>query len=269
MMDHGPATALDNADMNRRSFLKTLALSTAAGGLCSTPAWAIGPSSRLSIAMLRYAGNWNPRPNGLRKMLQEVEKRTSIAVSTRAVHADLSDRERLLEHPLMFWAGDSAVPNLTAQEVDHLRVYLKAGGTLVVDDASSDRNGIFERSVREQLRRVLPTTPIQAVPRSHVLYKSFYLIPEPVGRIASAKKMDGLFNDDRAMVLISSNDLLGAWSRDSLGRYEFDVFPGGDRQREMSYRLGINIVMYALCLNYKEDQVHVPFILKRRKWRVD
>jgi hypothetical protein len=37
----------------------------------------------------------------------------------------------------------------------------------------------------------------------------------------------------------------------------------------MSLRLGLNIVMYALCLDYKEDQVHVPFILKRRKWRVE
>lgn len=256
--------------MNRRSFLKLLAAQTAAGGLCaSAPAWAIGPSSRLDIALLKYPGNWNPRPNGLRKMLQEVEKRTSIAVATRSVHVDPNNREQLLEHPLMFWAGDAAAPELSAQEVDNLRVYLKAGGTLVIDDASSDRRGAFERSARAQLRRILPNTPIQGVPRSHVLYKSFYLIPEPVGRVANARTMDGMFNDDRAMVLISSNDLLGAWSRDSLGRYEFDVFPGGDRQREMSFRLGINIVMYSLCLNYKEDQVHVPFILKRRKWKVD
>ena len=34
-------------------------------------------------------------------------------------------------------------------------------------------------------------------------------------------------------------------------------------------RLGINLVMYALCLDYKTDQVHVPFILKRRHWQVE
>ena len=48
-----------------------------------------------------------------------------------------------------------------------------------------------------------------------------------------------------------------------------DVRPGGENQREMAFRLGINLVMYALCVNYKADQVHVPFILKRRKWKVD
>jgi hypothetical protein len=28
-------------------------------------------------------------------------------------------------------------------------------------------------------------------------------------------------------------------------------------------------VMYALCLDYKSDQVHVPFIMKRRRWKPD
>ncbi len=28
---------------------------------------------------------------------------------------------------------------------------------------------------------------------------------------------------------------------------------------------GVNLVMYALCLDYKEDQVHIPFILQRRR----
>ena len=40
---------------------------------------------------------------------------------------------------------------------------------------------------------------------------------------------------------------------------------GGDTVREMTFRLGINVLMYALCLDYKEDQVHIPFILKRRQ----
>ena len=43
--------------------------------------------------------------------------------------------------------------------------------------------------------------------------------------------------------------------------------PGGERQRELAFRLGINLAMYALCLDYKTDQVHVPFILRRRQWQ--
>ena len=31
----------------------------------------------------------------------------------------------------------------------------------------------------------------------------------------------------------------------------------------MAYRFGINLVMYILTGNYKEDQVHVPDLLER------
>ena len=41
------------------------------------------------------------------------------------------------------------------------------------------------------------------------------------------------------------------------------VVPGNDRQREMAFRTGINVVMYALTGNYKADQVHVPALLER------
>jgi len=34
-------------------------------------------------------------------------------------------------------------------------------------------------------------------------------------------------------------------------------------QREMAFRAGVNIVMYALTGNYKADQVHVPALLER------
>ena len=50
---------------------------------------------------------------------------------------------------------------------------------------------------------------------------------------------------------------------DAAGRPLRPVVPGGDRQREMAFRFGINLVMYTLTGNYKADQVHVPSILER------
>jgi hypothetical protein len=34
-------------------------------------------------------------------------------------------------------------------------------------------------------------------------------------------------------------------------------------QREMAFRVGVNLVMYSLTGNYKTDQVHAPALLKR------
>ncbi|MBZ0215505.1 MAG: DUF4159 domain-containing protein, partial [Fimbriimonadaceae bacterium] len=54
-----------------------------------------------------------------------------------------------------------------------------------------------------------------------------------------------------------------AWAIDDRGRPLLPVVPGGDRQREMAYRVGINLVMYTLTGNYKADQVHIPALLER------
>jgi hypothetical protein len=74
-----------------------------------------------------------------------------------------------------------------------------------------------------------------------------------------------MFVEDRLAVILSANDLAGAMSRDEFGQWDYDVGVGGDVTREMTFRLGVNIVMYALCLDYKDDQVHLPYILKRRR----
>jgi hypothetical protein len=38
----------------------------------------------------------------------------------------------------------------------------------------------------------------------------------------------------------------------------YATLPGGDRQRTLAYRFGINLAMNALTGNYKGDQVDVP-----------
>jgi uncharacterized protein DUF4159 len=64
-------------------------------------------------------------------------------------------------------------------------------------------------------------------------------------------------------IFITSNDLASAWAIDERGAPLYPVVPGGDRQRDMAMRTGVNIVMYALTGNYKADQVHVPALLER------
>jgi hypothetical protein len=70
-------------------------------------------------------------------------------------------------------------------------------------------------------------------------------------------------NDGVAGVIVGGNDWAGAWAIDKNGQPEFAVVPGGERQREMALRFGVNLVMYVLTGNYKSDQVHVPAILER------
>ena len=64
-------------------------------------------------------------------------------------------------------------------------------------------------------------------------------------------------------MIVGANDWATAWAVDRAGRPMFPVHPGGEYQRELAYRVGVNIVMHALTGNYKSDQVHIPTILRR------
>ena len=110
-----------------------------------------------------------------------------------------------------------------------------------------------------------------------MLTKSFYLLQSFPGRwdggqlwveaqdaseedddSRKARRADGVTS-----VMVTSNDFAAAWALDKRGKPLYPAVPGGDRQREMSFRTGINIVMHALTGNYKADQVHVPALLER------
>jgi hypothetical protein len=118
-----------------------------------------------------------------------------------------------------------------------------------------------------RLTQGLNIPPLAPVPPDHVLTKSFYLMQDFPGRYAGGTlwvgATEGHVNDGVTSVLVGSNDWASAWALEAGGRAMFAVVPGGERQREMSYRVGVNLVMYALTGNYKADQVHVPFILER------
>jgi len=145
-----------------------------------------------------------------------------------------------------------------------LRIYLNLGGVLFVDD-SDPASGAFGRSVRAELARVLPESPVVQLPQQHVLYKSYYLLDDgPVGRVKGPPYLEAINNGKMACVLLSSLDLLGALAQEKGGGFTLPVEPGGENQREHAVRLAINLAMYVLCLDYKDDQVHAEELMRRR-----
>jgi hypothetical protein len=251
--------------MKRRAFLGTLA---SAAALSALPAWAIGDSSKLQLARLEYdGGNWKTRNNALRRILYEVEKRSSIAVALDASSCR-ANTPALFDSPFLVWSGNDSFDALSQEASDQLGIFIRAGGFILVDDAQ-DTPGPFAEAVRNELSRCLPELSFSSVDPQHVLYKAFYLIDKPWGRRLLDDQLQALELDGRLAVVYTPNDLQGALEKDDIGHYVYDVDPGGEDQREYAIRFAINLVMYAFCQTYKDDQVHVPFILKRRQWRID
>ncbi len=234
------------------------------GGLAGLRSTRAASPSDLHIGQLKTGGTWDPRPTALRRLLWEIGQRTSIEVSLEPAALE-PESPQIFRHPFLYWAGSGSEPEWSEAALRNVRRHLSFGGVLLVDDADAVAGGAFDRSVRRTLRALLPREELAPIPVDHVLFKTFYLVPGQTGRVLSVPHLWGSQLEGRYAVIYSNNDLGGAWARDAFGRWEHEVLPGGDDQREMAFRLGVNIAMYALCLDYKDDLVHTPFILRRRR----
>lgn len=250
----------------RRS-LTSVAITLAAALLCAAmaprAASALGESSLFEVRSVAYTGgNSSPRPTAPRRLAWEVRKRTSIDVVLEPGAARLDDPS-IFESPFLYWSGDQAFEPLSEREIVGLRRFVRFGGFVVIDDTAPESDG-FDRSVRRELARAFPSQPLRPLPNTHTIFRSFYLLTRPEGRVRGPEQLEALHTDDRVAVVYGRHDFGGAWARDNLGSWLHAVTPGGDDQRERAIRLGVNLVMYALCLDYKDDQVHAPFIMRRR-----
>ena len=194
-------------------------------------------------------------------------------------------RDELAFFPLIYWP---VVPNAArpaAEALARADAYMKQGGTILFDTrdavaAPAGPGGEGRGPGMQALRTILSSLDIpelEPVPRDHVLTKTFFLLRDFPGRFnfgqlwveaMPAEREDeprrpARGGDGVSSILITSNDLAGAWAIQPDGQPMLPLVPGDPRQREFAFRAGVNIVMYTLTGNYKADQVHVPALLER------
>ena len=206
------------------------------------------------------------RPDAPARWSVELEARTSAPVRHRPLHVR-ADEGALTDEPFVYWSGTAAVPPLTGDELSGLRRFLSLGGVILVDDAAAADDGspsAFGQTARKEIARVLPDSAAIPIGTDHVIFRSFYLLRRAEGRVLGPRTLDAVMRGGKAAVVFSEHDLGGALARGATGAWEFPVVPGADRQREQAIRLAVNIAMYVLCSNYKDDQVHAPFLMRRR-----
>ena len=190
------------------------------------------------------------------------------------------DRDDLSFFPLLYWPMDPREHGLSPRAQSKLADYMHSGGTILFDTrdltlgSARGPTSPGEQTLRRLIGK-LDMPPLEPVPSDHVLTKTFYLIQDFPGRWdggkvwiealppAGPESGPARGGDGVSPVIIGGNDWAAAWAIDAQGRQLADVSPGGDEQREMAFRFGINVVMYALTGNYKTDQVHAPALLER------
>jgi hypothetical protein len=214
---------------------------------------------------------------GLQGLGNALLQRTSVEPGD-PVAIDI-EKDEIVFFPLIYWPVIASAAEPSPAALAKLDTYMKNGGTILFDTREDGvdfgaMTGTASPAI-DALRRILAKLDIPAlepVPPDHVLTKAFYLLQSFPGRYDLGElwveRSDGQVGsegnaDGVSSIMIGSNDYAGAWAIDPNGRPLFATVPGGERQRELAYRSGINIIMYALTGNYKADQVHVPALLER------
>jgi hypothetical protein len=195
-------------------------------------------------------------------------------------------RDELAFFPLIYWPIVPGAPKPPQDAINRIDAYMKQGGTVLFDtrdaiEAPPGPGGESQTPGMIELRNILSSLEVpelEPVPREHVLTKTFYLLRDFPGRFNSGQTWVETLpreDDDEAAskparggdgvspIIITSNDLAGAWAMRPDGQPMLPLSPGEPRQREFAFRAGVNIVMYTLTGNYKADLVHAPALIER------
>jgi hypothetical protein len=250
------------------------ALLGAASAARADDAFVVQATSELRLAYVRTGSQETDAVSraGLIGLTATLNRRT--AVETAEPLAVDIESDELIFFPLLYWPVVSTQAAPSPKAVERINRYLDTGGTILFDtrDANDQTPGPMggTDSSAQRLRRLvagIKMPPLVPIPPDHVLTKSFYLMHEFPGRwnvgTLWVEPVEDRVNDGVSSVIVGNNDWAGAWAIDAQGRAAFAVVPGGEPQREMAMRFGVNLVMFVLTGNYKSDQVHVPAILER------
>lgn len=218
---------------------------------------------------------------GLRGLSHVLTARTTVEPGT-PIGID-PERDDLSLLTFLYWPVTEAQAPPSPQAYVRLNHFLRSGGMILFDTRDGDIAGLGGPdggAALQGLAAPLDIPPLAPIPADHVITRSFYLLRDFPGRYqgrevwaeappADAQAAEGVpfrnLNDGVSPVIIGGNAWAEAWAMDENGLPMFSIGSGfeGERQREMAYRFGVNLIMYVLTGNYKSDQVHVPALLER------
>lgn len=229
--------------------------------MTSMPSYAsqddIARSSSIHLACIATSKDEICR-TGLERLSTIIRERTSAEMGSALVVDPAKDE--LSFYPLLYWPIEEQT-SLSPAAIANLRRYLSKGGMLMIDTQQGevDASSPIASPEMNQVRTLfggLATASLKPADKNHVIFRSFYLLNQKpeydlTGRLW-IEEDSILPNEGLSSVILTGGDWMRLWG-----------YASDPMDAEMSYRFGVNIVLYALTGNYKADQVHMNTILER------
>lgn len=191
----------------------------------------------LTIARLKYdgGGDWYNDSDIIPNLAHELNRRTTLKVNPQQAIVSLDD-ENLFDYPFIFMTGHGNIV-FSDYEVKRLREYLIKGGFLYADDDYG-----MDKYFRREIKKVFPGLELEELPFSHPIYHCFYDFPHGLPKIhkhdGKPPKGYGIFYEGRLVVFYTyETNISDGWT---------DAHDDPPDKREEAFKMGINIIIYAM-----------------------
>jgi hypothetical protein len=190
------------------------------------------------LAILKYkgGGDWYSNPTALPNLIKFCNANIDTKINTKpeTVEAGSSD---VFRFPLLHMTGHGNVI-FDDDEAENLRIYLKSGGFLHIDD-----NYGMQPYVVAALKQIFPNQELEELPTTHPIFSTAFLFKDGLPKIhehdGKRPQAFGLYHDTRLVVLFTfESDLGDGWEDQEVHNDPEDI-------RLKALKMGANIVKYA------------------------
>jgi hypothetical protein len=213
---------------------------------------------RIVLREMKFNADWDTDPTSIPALIDQLKRRTGVDAQALQPRKPLTfDDPELTDWPIVFMTAHNAF-TLSEKEVAGLRKYLDRGGFLFADDCLYGFP--FGPALHGELEKVYPDRKFKDIdPASPVLgqalkQKYAWQQVNEVGlpTVLKANAFRSIEVDGRMAVIYTPPDLGCMWEISSpptpsnplgAGMHNMDDIPG---IREAAYRMGINILLYAM-----------------------
>jgi hypothetical protein len=259
-----------------RAFAKTAALTMLLLALPLMPDNSNAQTPKTDDIILGYIATPDAATNqkakaGLEGLKTALNRRTNVEPA--GVKAIDPEKDDLALYPVLYWLLPDKPQPLSPLAKQRLNLFMENGGMLFIDTRGGGRDATSARNITRIALGGLKIPPLEKVPAEHVVNKTFYLLRFYPARFGNANiwleartATDLTANDGVSPIIITDGDFASVWANGA-DASPLAAINGTDLQREISFRVGINIYLYALTGQYKNDQVHLPLLLERLRER--
>ncbi|MCJ8328680.1 MAG: DUF4159 domain-containing protein [Lentisphaeria bacterium] len=199
------------------------------------------------------SSDWNTDPTAIPFMLYQVKERTGLPIYINNDGLDVGSDD-IFEESIIYLTSHHAWA-FNEKESNNLQIWLKRGGTLLLDDCYN-KGSSFSDSVQPEVGKMIPgASGTILLKTDHIVsdvFKMVYDTDWPGESLEAMRPWQYFMLDDRPAVFFTPNDDGCGWeistppsASNPLGE---GIGHGGDnRARERFYMWATNWMMYVYC----------------------